>query len=102
MRMALAQIDPLIGDFRGNCAKICRFIEQARNRQCELVIFPELALIGYPPRDLLDKSGFAAHSRRYWQQIQDASRGMGVICGVVAENEHHTGKPLYNAALFFY
>jgi NAD+ synthetase len=57
--------------------------------------------VGYPPRDLLDKSGFVKNSRHHWQTIQEASRGIGVICGAVAENEQGRGKPYHNAALFF-
>ncbi len=101
MLLALAQIDPLIGDFAGNCAKICRDIERARRLGCQLVVFPELALLGYPPRDLLDKSGFVAESQRYWGKIGEASRGLGVICGVVSDNESQQGKPYHNTALFF-
>jgi NAD+ synthase (glutamine-hydrolysing) len=101
MRLALAQIDPLIGDFAGTCAKICQFIERARQQSCDLVVFPEMALLGYPPRDLLDKSGFVAESQRYWQTIREASRGIGVICGVVSDNESQQGKPYHNTALFF-
>src|SRR5512143_3171740 len=101
MRLALAQIDPLIGDFAGNCAKICQFIERARQQGCDLVVFPEMALLGYPPRDLLAKSGFVASSQSYWEPIREASRGIGVICGVVTFNESHQGKPYHNTALFF-
>jgi NAD+ synthase (glutamine-hydrolysing) len=101
MRLALAQIDPLIGDFAGNCAKICENIQRARELGCHLVVFPEMALVGYPPRDLLDKPGFVAESKRYWQTIGEASRGIGVICGVVSNNESRQGKPYHNTALFF-
>jgi NAD+ synthase (glutamine-hydrolysing) len=101
MRLALAQIDPYIGDFAGNSAKICQYIERAREQGCDLVVFPEMALLGYPPRDLLDKSGFVANSQHYWEPIREASRGIGVICGVVTFNESHQGKPYHNTALFF-
>lgn len=101
MRVALVQIDPLIGDFAGNAEKIRDFINLSRNRGCDLVIFPEMALLGYPPRDLLDKTSFVRASRRYWSVIQEASSGIGVICGVVSENEDGPGKPYRNTALFF-
>ncbi len=101
MRIAMAQIDPYIGDFRGNAQKICKYIGRARGESCDLVIFPEMALIGYPPRDLLDKPSFVRSSLKYWKEIGEASQGIGVIVGVVSENANGTGKPYHNSALFF-
>jgi NAD+ synthetase len=102
MRLALAQFDGTIGDFSGNLGKILAFTRQAKERGCDLIVFPELALIGYPPRDLLDKHGFVRNSRVHWRAIREASEGIGIICGAVAENEHFPGKPYHNAALFFH
>ena len=69
-RIALAQIDPTVGDFDGNAALIRRAAERARAAGASLVIFPELALCGYPPRDLLDLPEFldraARHAGRRW------------------------------------
>lgn len=101
MRVALVQIDPFIGDFAGNTRKICNFVQQARDRGCDLVVFPEMALIGYPPRDLLDKPSFVKASQSYWGEIRSASAGIGVIVGAVSTNEKGTGKPLRNTCLFF-
>lgn len=101
MRIALAQIDPFIGDFSGNTQKICRFINRAKEEMCDLVVFPELALLGYPPRDLLHELSFVRSSRKHWAAICEASSGIGVICGAVAENESGHGKPYHNSALFF-
>lgn len=101
MRIALSQIDPHLGDFEGNAGKICRNIQEARMGGADLVVFPELALIGYPPRDLLDKPAFVRKSRQFWPQIQKESERIGVIMGVVAENEAEVGKPYHNTALFF-
>ncbi len=101
MRIALAQINPLIGDFEGNAGKIVRFAATARERGCDLVVFPELALVGYPPRDLLDVPSFVGSSREFWPRLQEASAGIGLICGVVAENASGFGKPYHNTALFF-
>ncbi|EKD21882.1 MAG: hypothetical protein ACD_87C00288G0001, partial [uncultured bacterium] len=62
MKIALVQINPVIGDFKRNCEKIGRWSEKARERGCDLVIFPELAVTGYPPQDLLERKSFlAAH-----------------------------------------
>ncbi len=101
MRLALVQFDGIVGDFAGNAAKILHFVAMAKERESDLVIFPELALVGYPPRDLLDKEGFVRRSLEYWDGIREASRGIGVICGAVALNEDPRGKPYHNAALFF-
>jgi len=99
MRVGLAQIDPLIGDFEGNAHKICLEIDRARGADCDLVVFPEMALVGYPPRDLLELRDFVSASRRQWPRIMNAAKGIGVICGVVDENDG-AGKPYRNTALF--
>ena len=99
MLVALAQINPLIGDFPGNADKIVAFARRARERDCDLVVFPELALTGYPPRDLLDKPSFIRDSYAHWPPVLEASRGIGILCGVAAPNEASTGKPLHNSAM---
>ena len=58
MKIALAQINPKVGDFQNNAKIIRSFIDCARNRGAELVVFPELAVTGYPPKDLLDVPSF--------------------------------------------
>lgn len=100
MKIALAQIDPFIGDFAGNTQKICSFIERAKGEGCSLVVFPEMALLGYPPRDLLDKPSFVQSSLAYWPVIVAASKGIDVIVGVVSENPDAEGKPYHNTALY--
>lgn len=100
MRIVMGQIDPFIGDFEGNAGKMCDFIARAKKSSADLVVFPEMAIIGYPPRDLLDKRGFVADSIRYWERIRAASSAIGVIFGAVSFNEG-SGKPYHNAALFY-
>uniref|UniRef100_A0A832A3D2 Glutamine-dependent NAD(+) synthetase n=1 Tax=Desulfacinum infernum TaxID=35837 RepID=A0A832A3D2_9BACT len=101
MKIALAQINPLIGDFDGNARKIGAVAEKARCGGASLVIFPELALTGYPPRDLLDRPAFVRASLPAWDALARASRGLSLLCGTVCFNEESRGKPLHNAALFF-
>ncbi len=100
MRIAMAQIDPFVGDLEGNTLKICEFVERAKKAGAELVIFPELSLTGYPPRDLLDKRVFVSDSIGCWERIARASKGVGVIFGAVSINEGH-GKPYHNSAVFY-
>jgi len=100
MRIVVGQIDPLIGDFAGNSAKMCEFIQRAKTAHADLVIFPEMSIIGYPPRDLLDKRGFVRDSIRYWDRIKEAGSGIGVIFGAVSLNEG-SGKPYHNSAVFY-
>jgi NAD+ synthetase len=100
MRIAMGQINPFVGDLEGNTAKICKYIEKARKADVDLVIFPELSVLGYPPRDLLDKRGFVADSMRCWKRIAGAAKGIGVIFGAVSLNEGR-GKPYHNSALFY-
>lgn len=100
MRIAMGQIDPLVGDIEGNTREICEFIERAKKADAELVIFPELSIMGYPPRDLLDKRGFVADSLRYWERIANAGKSIGVIFGAVSVNEGR-GKPYHNSAVFY-
>ena len=101
MRIALAQMDAFIGDLGGNARKILEFIDRAKERGSDLVVFPELSLMGYPPRDLLDKPSFIRQSKKYWPEIRDASRGIGVIFGTVSDNETGEGKAYHNTALFY-
>lgn len=100
MKIALGQINPVVGDFAGNCRKICQYTHKASNLGCDLVVFPEMALLGYPPLDFLDRNDFVLDSLGFWEQIIAASRDIAVICGVVALNESATGKPFYNTAIF--
>ena len=62
MRIALGQINPTVGDLAGNTALCARFARDAAERGAELIVFPELALTGYPPRDLVEKRGFIERS----------------------------------------
>jgi len=100
MRIGLAQINPTVGAFADNCERIIRSAEQAARQGCDLVALPEMALLGYPPQDLLDREGFVSESLAYWQRIAEASRDVAILCGVVARNESGAGKPYRNAALF--
>ena len=83
MRIAIGQINPVVGDIRYNAQVMFREIQRAKEEEADLIIFPELASIGYPPKDLLLRSGiFDLVQDALAARIQPASRGIGVIVGV--------------------
>ncbi len=82
-RLALAQINPTVGDIPGNTAKILNYLERARDAQADLVAFPEMATTGYPPEDLLYKKSFLTENVVAMEQIAEASDDMAVVLGYV-------------------
>jgi NAD+ synthase (glutamine-hydrolysing) len=101
MKIAIAQINPIIGDFRHNFDKIKQSAYRAIEHQCDLVVFSELVIPGYPPRDLLERRDFIDANLTCLDRLIVAIRGIGVICGFVDKNPSEEGKPLYNAAIVF-
>jgi NAD+ synthase (glutamine-hydrolysing) len=100
MRIALAQINPTIGDLEGNREKILRDARRAQERGADLVVFPELCVTGYPPEDLLENPFFRTATQRTVEHIaQHVPSDLGVIIGAPVPNEEAFGKPLHNAAL---
>ncbi len=99
MRIALVQMNATIGDFEGNTSKIIDFIHQARSRKCDLVVFPELAITGYPPQDLLLKTAFVNEAQHALQQIVPHTTGLAAVIGFVEFNPGE-GRPLFNSAAF--
>ncbi len=100
MKIALAQNNYIIGDFAGNTSRIIASINQAREAGARLVVFSELAVCGYPPRDFLEFEDFIHRCEDLVQRIADACRGIAAVVGSPVRNTSGTGKPLYNAALF--
>lgn len=98
MKILLAQINPTVGDIEGNCEKILAGIEHARKKSADLVLFPELALSGYPPEDFLLMAHFAEAIEKDLQKIIRASVGISVIVGVPRFNPKGGEKHLCNAA----
>ncbi|MBN1136138.1 MAG: NAD+ synthase [Anaerolineae bacterium] len=92
-RIALAQINPTVGDLAGNEAKIADGIARAREAGADLVAFPELAVTGYPPEDLLLKPSFVAANLEVVERIAGLTRGITAIVGFVDR-----GADLHNAA----
>ena len=100
MRIALAQINPTVGDLTGNVDRMTRFARDAAARGAEVVVFPELSVTGYPPRDLVEKPSFVDASERELERLarNTADLGLSVVCGYVARLEAETGKGLMNRA----
>jgi NAD+ synthase (glutamine-hydrolysing) len=99
VKIALAQINPTVGDFQGNTKKIIEFAGQAAAAQADLVMFPELAVCGYPPADFLDKPSFVARAGEAVAEIAAATKGsVSVICGYVTAAPPGSGKQVINSA----
>ena len=93
MRIALAQMNPVVGDLTGNVEKTIHFIQRAKEAKCDLVVFSELSLIGYPPRDLLLREDFMEACRSALNRLLPHTQGIGVLVGHVAaipgSEKHH-------------
>ena len=92
-RIAMAQINTTVGDFSENRRKILKAIDEAKSSGVDLITFPELAVCGYPPEDLLFKSGFIDENIRSLEKIIEATAGITAVVGFVDRQEK-----LYNAA----
>jgi NAD+ synthase (glutamine-hydrolysing) len=109
-RIAMAQINPTVGDIAGNSRLIRAWIKEARKAKADLVAFPELAVTGYPPEDLLLKPGFVDDNRRALDEIAHDCSGIVAVIGYVGQGamaREKSGPPsvvsadrheLYNAA----
>lgn len=98
MRIALAQINPTVGDFGGNSAKIIDYSQRAKSAGVGLILFPELSVCGYPPRDLVERPWFIDRNRRTVEEIARRTSGIAVICGLVTPAKSATGKSVLNSA----
>lgn len=93
LRIALAQINSVVGDLRGNVRKIISYIKKARSLRADIIAFPELAVTGYPPEDLLLKPQFVEDNINSLKEIQSASKNIITIVGFVDDKDG-----LFNAA----
>lgn len=93
LRLALAQINTTVGDIRGNTHRMLEWIDRARECNADVVAFPELATIGYPPEDLLFRPDLLRENLNARDEVVAASKGMVVVFGFVDAPDH-----IYNAA----
>jgi NAD+ synthase (glutamine-hydrolysing) len=98
MKIALAQINTTVGDFAGNVDCIVRFAEEARRRGAELALFPELALCGYPPRDLVERPDFVDRSEAELHRLAGLLPDIPVLVGYVRRSRVERGKAACDAA----
>jgi NAD+ synthase (glutamine-hydrolysing) len=109
-RIAMVQMNPTVGDLDGNVRRITAWLREAKKAKADLVAFPELAITGYPPEDLLLKPRFIADNRRVLQEVVRHCRGLAAVVGYVSQSDGIDPKParssvvsagaheLYNAA----
>jgi NAD+ synthase (glutamine-hydrolysing) len=97
MRIVLCQINPIIGDFPHNTRLILEATEQAKRAGCSLAVFPELSLVGYPPKDLLERPAFIKENLKALESLAAKVQGIHVLCGFVDRNPRSTGKALVNS-----
>ena len=101
MKIALAQINPTVGDFVGNAKKILEYAARAEKSCVNLVVFPELAVCGYPPADLLEKSSFVARAEQVTAELAEWTASAGrpaLLCGTVMAATSSVGKQVRNVA----
>jgi len=94
IRLYLAQINPIVGDIKGNYEMIVSHIKKAREEEADVAVFPELALTGYPPEDLLLKNAFIRENMKYLDKIKQEVHGTAAIVGFAYKND----SAIYNSA----
>ena len=99
MKIALGQINPTVGDFAGNAEKIIGSSRNAQAAGAGLILFPELSICGYPPRDLVERASFVEHNHETAERIAAETRGIAVICGLVTPAQAESGKSVMNSAV---
>ena len=100
MKIALSQINFHVGNFESNTYKIILAIEKAKKEKADIVVFPELAICGYPPRDFLEFGDFIDNCYIELNKIANLSNDIAIIIGAPIRNQNEKGKPLFNSAVF--
>lgn len=99
IRLAMAQMNPTVGDMEGNVRRIVAWIRQARKAKADLVVLPELVITGYPPEDLLLKPRFVAENLRALDEVTRSCRGLAAVVGYVGQGPVAGGKPRHPMAV---
>ncbi len=102
MKIALAQINTIIGDFESNLKKVINFTKKAEESGADIIIFPELTFSGYPPRDLLEKKSFIEKNIEILHKYRKSVGEIGAVVGFISWNKNSIGKPIMNSGAFIY
>jgi NAD+ synthase (glutamine-hydrolysing) len=102
MKIALAQLNYHIGNFTDNVHKMKEALLRAHQQNADIVVFAELSVSGYPPRDFLEFSDFIQRCNEAVSELADACTHVAAIVGAPRINDNEKGKPLYNSALFLW
>ena len=97
MKIALGQFNPIVGDIAGNCGRMAEFIDSAADSGAELVVFGELSVVGYPPRDLLRKDGFVTENVAAVEALAERCSSIAALVGFVRPAPQGPGRALQNA-----
>ena len=97
LRIALAQVNPIVGDLEGNTRLVTDWIQRARDKGADIVCFPELVITGYPPEDLVLKRAFVRDNRKQLDVVTQATRGISAVVGFVDDDG-----AIFNAAAFLH
>lgn len=105
MKICLAQLNPCIADFEGNFEKAKNAYSIAESHGSDLIVFPELFVTGYPPKDLLEDESFIEKTEEYiekYKKITQKYSGLASVLGTITRNKRGKGKKLFNSALVLY
>jgi NAD+ synthase/NAD+ synthase (glutamine-hydrolysing) len=102
MRLALSQLDTTVGDFRGNAERILGALGRAEAAGAHLLAVPEMAVCGYPPRDLVDRPAFQREAARTLRDLVRRTKETALLVGTFLPNPKRTGKPFFNAAVLLH
>jgi NAD+ synthase (glutamine-hydrolysing) len=101
MRIGVAQVNPTLGDFQSNKEKILDHIRRSKDMKCSLVIFPECALFGYHPFDLLERpEEVDRQEKEFLDLCKKIPADIGIVLGLITRNKAKRGRPYFNSAAF--
>jgi len=103
MKLALAQLNPTVGDLKGNLDLLRRVLERVETENPDLVVFPEMFLTGYPPRDMLNRTWFVSATQQALTEVREISHRChaGIIIGAITPSPQPLSRGLHNTALLF-
>ena len=100
MKIALAQLNYIIGNFEANLQKMLKAVEEAKKQKADIICFGELGVCGYPPRDFLEFNDFIRLSLKSVNKLAEVAEGIAIVVGSPSKNPNIEGKDLHNAAFF--